>query len=288
MKIYLLNIFRQLRLRLYKRKKNNLIIKESKGIIFIVFKDFQMLNECIVSVISIRKYNKLLNITIFTDNSDYLKEQFLRLKISLSNISFQNVLAQQQRAKVDYIDSSPYDRTLYLDCDTILKIDPEVIIDGLKYFDVLFTPDFSRKRQYFSKRIPEYNDIALCVPEVNGGVFAFRNNDNTKELFQKWQHYFYKYFKQTNGYDQASLRISISLTKNLKSMIIPYEYNTRPHNLLIKCLNTEGENYKDVIMPKIVHKHFNIDIPNKSFKQIIEFIETTKTDDLALQFSEIK
>ena len=38
---------------------------------------------------------------------------------------------------------------------------------------------------------------------------AYNDSLATNTFFAMWKEYFYKYFKQTNGWDQVSLRISL-------------------------------------------------------------------------------
>lgn len=280
MKIKLLNIFRKLRHKFTRLNiENN---NASSGIIYIVFSNRMMLNECIVSIISLRKFNKNIPISIFTDEKDYIT-RLLEKYLITKNVNVIEILAQQQRAKVDFIGHSPYEKTLYLDSDTIVNFDICHIFKGLKHFDVLFTPDFSRKKEKYKDSIKEYAEISMVIPEVNGGVFAFKRNAKTNELFRSWRKYFYKYFTETDGYDQASFRVAISKTENLKSIVMPYEFNVRPVKVLQKCL--KDEDFRNKTAPKIIHKHFDLNLENMTIDDIELFIHENKLDDLLMPYN---
>jgi hypothetical protein len=64
---------------------------------------------------------------------------------------------------------------------------------------------------------------------------------------------------------------------------MPYEFNVRPIKVLEKCLNDEDFRYK--IAPKIIHKHFDVNLEIMSIEDVKIFIDEKKLDDLLMPYS---
>ena len=128
----------------YIRKRKTKLLQKVKsddeGVLYIVFKDKKMLNETIVSILSIRRYNKSLPVCVMTDSDEFIKKQVERLEIN--DVQVIKVAPQHFRAKVDFVGKTPFVKTLYADSDTIFNFDPVKILTALDYFDVLFCHDF--------------------------------------------------------------------------------------------------------------------------------------------------
>lgn len=245
----ILNFVRKVRM-INSRNKLKFENKKEKGVLYIVFGDKNMMMEAIVSIHSIRIYNKSIPILVYTDDKDFFvgrtKDEFLEIR---------NVDAQHKRSKVDFIGLSPFEKTLYLDSDTIVLFNVDEMFEGLSHFDILFTPDFSRKRVRYSG-IDKYNSISSVIPEINGGVMAFNDSEGVKDFFSLWRKNFYQFFTESNGYDQISMRIALASVRNIKPMVLPGEYNMRPPQVLKKLFEDKMENYASKISPKIIHRHF--------------------------------
>jgi hypothetical protein len=159
-----------------------------------------------------------------------------------------------KRCKVDYIYQSPYERTLYLDSDTKVVFDISDLFDLFARFDVCGAQDYARKSsRWFS--IGEYKDIPYAFPEYNGGVMGFRKSDRSKEFFALWKSKFHQYYAETNGQDQASLRIAL-WNSDIALGTLPPEYNVRSAAMRDKVLkrrkNTED---RSMLEPRILHWH---------------------------------
>lgn len=250
-KFILLNFFRKVRMK-NSRTKLKIENKKEKGVLYIVFGNKNMMMEAIASIHSIRIYNKKIPVQVYTDNPEFFYSRIVDEFLEIIKVD-----PQHKRSKVDFIGLSPFVKTLYLDSDTIILFDVDEIFEGLSHFDILFTPDFSRKRVRYSD-IDKYNSISSVIPEMNGGVMAFNDSQGVKEFFSSWRNYFYQFFSESNGYDQISMRIALAGVRNIKPMVLPGEYNMRPPQVLEKLFQDENENYASKISPKIVHRHFNI------------------------------
>lgn len=244
-------------------KKEITLIKEEKdknftnGFLYIVFGD-SFTKEAILSIKSLKIYNNE-PIAIFTDCVDLLEE--IKDKIDF----IYKIEPDHKRAKIDFIKESPFKKTIYLDSDTIIVNNISDIFELLNKFDVAYTLDFARKRKNMSEKIKKYSEIPYSFSEINGGILAFRKNDNVDEFLNKWKDYFYKFFAETNGWDQPSLRIAL-WESNLKLVCLPFEYNIRPKKLIEKIKNSKEILGDEHMKPRIYHMHYSEKIHENEFE----------------------
>ena len=223
--------------------------------------------ECISSAKILKNFTKY-PIHLFTDQKEISNKE-KELFISIDQVKNLHI-----RSKVDYISSSPFENTIYLDTDIIVVRDIDELFELLKNYDVLATLDTARKRENISKLIKEYEKIPYAFGEVNGGLLGYSKNAKIN-ILNKWPNVFYKYMDKTGGWDQPSLRIL--LWKNKTSLyILPPEFNVRSKKLLEKVKNNKiifGEGH---MSPRIYHMHINEDIYTTKESKIISLREIVK------------
>ena len=81
----------------------------NRGILYIAFGE-NFIKEMLFSAESVKKHNPNLPITVFSDipvNSEFV-DTWIPIKVG------------HLRPKIDYIDKTPYEQTLFLDTDTII------------------------------------------------------------------------------------------------------------------------------------------------------------------------
>ena len=222
------------------------------GILYIAFgKSFS--DEAIMSYNSLRRYMKDIKVCFMTDNIEKLDQiediNLIKVKINPTHI----------RAKVDFVSNTPFRKTLYLDSDTVVVRDITDIFESLDRFDVAVTHDFARKRKKYTDIIPEYAKIPYAFSEVNGGVFAFCSNKRTETFLEMWKKYFYKYYSQTSGWDQVSLRISL-WESNVNLFHLPVEYNIRSQSNREKQDRFKNEFGEQHLAPRIYHMHYSPEV----------------------------
>lgn len=84
------------------------------------------------------------------------------------------------RAKLWALSKTPYDLTLYLDCDTVVQHeDISNVFDLIGDNDIIFT----RNRPYNAK-ITKLSDTEEMI--YHCGLFLYRNNQQTKDLMDNW------------------------------------------------------------------------------------------------------
>lgn len=225
----------------------------TKGVLYIAFNDV-FVKECLLSIESFKRYHPDIPIALFTDQ-----------KVENSNIDILEIINPKHiRSKVDYIGQSPFEKTLYLDSDTVIVHDVLDMFEILDRFDVGITHDYARKRQNYC-HIKEYSDIPYSFSEVNGGIMAFNNSDRTKEFLKLWNQKFYSYKEQTNGWDQPTLRISL-WQSNVKIHHFPPEYNIRPKHVREKVRNNKHTLGKSHLSPRIYHAHYSHDVHSGKYE----------------------
>lgn len=219
-----------------------------RGIIYIVFGK-EYVKEAIFSAESVKRFSPGIPIIFFTDNPNMLTgNKFVDGVIPIN--------PQHQRAKVDYIGFSPFKNTIYLDSDTCIVRDISDMFDILEKFDIAGIHDFARKREKYSKLVPDYSKIPYGFSEINGGVFAFKRGQKTCDFFNLWRQKFYENYQKTNGWDQISLRIAL-WQSNLSLYVLPIEYNVRgkDNRAKLDLPQVKADNGKNHLKPRILHMH---------------------------------
>ena len=214
----------------------------SRGVLYIAFNE-PFIKEALISAESVKKHNPNIDITFFSDrmvDSDFVDECKV---ISVNHI----------RAKVDYVDQTPYDETIFLDTDTIINHDISEMFGILEKFDFAICHDLARKRESICSKIPEYSQIPYCFPEVNPGVMVFKKNEKVLNFFKSWREIFYKYFYNW-PYEQPTFRTAL-WHSDMNYYILPTEYNVRSKGNREKQNKFKKEFGADHLKPRIYHMH---------------------------------
>ena len=196
-----------------------------------------------------------LRIALYTDNKELGEEIQNELEINLIG----EIQVNHLRAKVDYMDQSPFVKTVFLDSDTVIVRNCDDMFDLLDRFDIAIVNDYARKRKKYSDIVPEYGEIPYAFSEANSGVIAFNSSTRTQTFLKMWKEYFYKYYKETNGWDQVSFRISL-WKSNVKIHHMPFEYNVRSKANREKQKRYKHEFGEDHMESRIIHIHYDNEI----------------------------
>lgn len=221
-----------------------------KGYLYIAYGE-AFTKEALMSIQSLRRFTDL-PIAIYTDHRSIAEEKQEDLKITLIG----EIVAHHLRAKVDYMDQSPFTKTVFLDSDTVIVRNCDDMFDLLERFDLAIVNDYARKREKYSKLVPEYAEIPYAFSEANSGVIAFNSSTRTQTFLKMWKEYFYKYYQQTNGWDQISFRISL-WRSNVLLHHMPFEYNVRSAANREKQKKYKHEFGEDHMESRIIHIHYD-------------------------------
>lgn len=245
---------------LFKNRKRSIEENKiySKGYVYTAFGQ-NFYKECINSV-KLLKLTTTLPIHLFTDQKVSEEEKLLFYSINY-------VPNLHARSKVDYIGLSPFNKTIYLDTDVIVVKKIDELFDLLDKYNILATLDTARKRENISKKISEYSKIPYSFGEVNSGLLCF--NDFAKEnIIKKWPKVFYKYIKESGGWDQPSLRILL-WKSNASLYILPPEFNIRSKKLIEKVKNNKHLFGEEHMSPRVYHLHLYEEIYTNKINEVI-------------------
>jgi len=246
-------------------------VKHDIGVIYLAF-GYDYLLMAINSALSIKQIHKDLNISIVTNVkiNEGSNKKILYETHGIESEIFDNIIYvdesrdQNRNHKTSVIDYTPYDRTLYLDCDTEVQ---NGIISGfefLDYFDIAFVsrpiPSYSMTNKWNGdihlKNIP-IEDIAT----FHGGVFFF-DKKNSKSFFDTWNN---KYHEFGYNYDQYSLVHAI-YKSDVRLLPLPIKWDVNDDDLN----KFEGfyDNYQFYDSIKIRHKNRHTRTRTKMLRKI--------------------
>jgi len=198
--------------------------KMNNGILYFATGEAHV-KAAIKSIESVRKLNTRINIHVFTDSiSDFINN---------SRISVREVKDTDRRARLDYFNQSPFDRTIYLDADTEVIIDKfDDMLKLMDRFDVALTHDSARyvseKFEVYEANKKSFNDIPISFPEYNGGIIVYKKE--VVDLFKKWKEKFLIMEYPESLYapiDQPALRWAL-WNSHYQLTTLPIEYNVTP------------------------------------------------------------
>jgi len=237
--------------------------KIDTGFLYIAFGE-SFTKEALMSIKTLKRFNNE-PVALFTDQE--MTSDFEGLVDLYAKIQPQHI-----RAKVDLVGDTPFTKTVYLDSDTVIVRNISDMFDVLDRFDVGLVHDYARKRLKYSKLVPEYEAIPYGFSEFNGGIMAYNSSNETKEFLDMWKQYFYKYYQQTNGWDQVSLRVSL-WNSNVKIHTFPFEYNIRGKSTREKVRNLKPEFGEDHLAPRIYHIHYDREVHFGKFKYNLDDLD---------------
>lgn len=185
-------------------------MESKRGVLFIVTGEFYT-GRAVAAAHSVAKSNPDIPIALFTDQT--VTDPVFTIVGRIEN--------PHPRSKVDYLNASPFEHTLYLDSDVR-------VVDGLDdLFRLLerFELAAAHVRYRFNKRrLRIWNlDLPRSFPQLNCGVLLYRNSPDVKKLFADWSSAF-----QTGNFkqDQFTFRELLWLS-SVRFYVFGPEYNTR-------------------------------------------------------------
>ena len=126
-----------------------------------------------------------------------------------------------RRSKVDYLQQTPFENTLYLDTDTALTADISESFTLMERSDIALCHAHRRSAARSANRWRI--EVPSAYPEFNSGVIMFRKAPAVLRLLQEWSA---AYHEAGQRHDQPTLRELLWLS-NLRIATLPPEYNTR-------------------------------------------------------------
>ena len=224
----------------------------SDGVVYVVFgKQAQAL--CAKSLASLRKYNPDLPVVVVGDMPMY-KYHVRRIPWKKDTAAYNAKRSKRFRfesgiVKPALFDISPFDNTLYLDVDTEIRGDITQGFDFLDFGDFAIAPHNHTVEWYIPSRSTKKSkrEYAETCAEFgigaelywNSGVFFWRKNECTKELFRLW-HEEWERYKPWN--EQLSLMRASQRVENCEVMFIERQiWNTNQPDERTKIFHDYGK-----------------------------------------------
>lgn len=172
------------------------------------------LDEMIQSAQSLRDHMPGLPVVLFTDQSDIPSRVFDEIRM----------LENPRHSFVDKIAplcESPFEKTLFLDTDTLLCAPVNDLFELLDRFDLAVTHAPFRHDRPFS--------TPTCFAELNTGVMVYRNTPSVREMFQRWLKLYAREVEETGKLDsdQPAFRAAVYQSPEVSLYVLPSEYNLR-------------------------------------------------------------
>lgn len=196
-------------------------MNRDNGIVYIVFGDnYRKMGE-----ICIRKSRENTDTPfhVFTNMSDFKLDH-----IPNTTTEYLNIPTEQNRVvKTQLLPKiSPFKKTLYLDCDTIIQNHGvEIVFELLDGVDMCFFCNMSwikgDKVLKIYKRAMDMFKCNIPITVWQGGVFAFNKTDITLEFFKTWHRYWIDFGRAR---EMPCLACAVHNTKGLKIHTLPESF----------------------------------------------------------------
>tara|TARA_B100000073_G_C23715667_1_gene565835 strand:- start:561 stop:1277 length:717 start_codon:yes stop_codon:yes gene_type:complete len=147
----------------------------TKGYLYVASLNKDYYRAAKMSAESLKEFYPEADITLFT-HEEWVTEE--------DHLLFNNIITKDvpvnNRAKLWALSQTPYDLTMYLDCDTVIEHeDISTVFDYIGNYDIIFT----RNRPYNAK-ITKLNDREEMI--YHCGIFAYKRNLNVRTLMDNW------------------------------------------------------------------------------------------------------
>lgn len=189
------------------------------GIVYIAFE--KTYDQLCSEVVKLARKVTAIDIHVITNTPDNRRT---RNWDGIENITFNYVnmpLEDNRKVKIDLINYTPFEQTLFIDCDTVIQ-NPgvEKVFDQLEDHDMacnrLLHWGVGQKIIRLYAKMMKIAEVDLPLPVYNGGCWAFKSNDKCRELFKAWQ----KYWAMGNGRDMPAFCCSLKkLNVNVAEMV---------------------------------------------------------------------
>ncbi|ETX15352.1 hypothetical protein OCH239_16110 [Roseivivax halodurans JCM 10272] len=126
-----------------------------------------------------------------------------------------------KRPKVNLLGQTPFDETLFLDNDTLVRADLSSLFDLLQRFDMAGAQVALWHRPRHHK--PIRHDLPETFPEINTGVLLYRRTEAALDLFDAWA---LRFAEGRYGIDQPSFR-EVLWESDIRFHVLPQQFNKR-------------------------------------------------------------
>ncbi|MCR8550817.1 putative nucleotide-diphospho-sugar transferase [Salipiger sp. P9] len=126
-----------------------------------------------------------------------------------------------KRPKIELLGASPFDETLYLDNDTMIRADLRPMFDLLRKYELCGAQVILWHRKRHQK--PIALDLPESFPEINCGVLLYRKTPAVLTFFDEWVR---SYLASGMKIDQPAFRETL-WQSDVKFYVLPPQFNKR-------------------------------------------------------------
>jgi hypothetical protein len=174
------------------------------------------------------------------------------------------------RSKIDCMANSRFERTLYLDADTLVLAPLGDLFDVLERFDLALAHDVRRMSALVREGYEV--DTPYAFPQLNSGVMLYRLTSGMQALLADWA----RLFALSGGLrDQPVLR-DLLWCSDIRFWVLPPEFNLRRVTLL------DAWEPEDAL-PTILHSHRLMDHMRGAGPQITDVAALVVEERAALE-----
>ena len=121
---------------------------------------------------------------------------------------------------------SPFEKTIFLDCDTLVIGDVSVASQHLDFYDYAIRLNSHMEGRFIKDDVllTDKSVFITQLPHWNSGVILFKKGDATRSFFDLWA---YHYTKMGIAFDQASL-VETVFRSPARMLSLDYRWNFHP------------------------------------------------------------
>ena len=234
----------KLAVREYRTKEYSSNMSQDLGILYVATGKKYIL-ELLNSAASARRTMPDISMAIYVDDKSQIPEGLFDHIRIIKNPTYSTL------DKIEPLIETPFEKTLFLDTDTLFMNPVYELSDLLDRFDIAFC--HAPWRICVGK-----HDIAGCpsaFPEPNSGVILYKSSASVFDCFRMWSFNYKEMWSKKNKkiQDQPALRKTI-YESSLNLTVLPPEYNLRTHrsyfvggNAEVKIIHDRGKSLQRAI-----------------------------------------
>jgi hypothetical protein len=228
----------------------------SNGAVYIITQDPRYVDLLLTSAASLRRAMPDLPITVFS-------------QFPVESELFENVVRVEPTQdgfydKSKLIQDSPYERTLFIDADTVVLDSVSELFTLLDYFDCAATHEEYLNTDWHGRY--QRTDIPASFPEFNTGILMLKRSDRLRRMIEQWGALYRKYLEEKPGQpinDQPFFRAAVYFA-DVRMATLTREYNCK----------FRGQGYLNGKV-KILHGHVEFKMPHDFLEKAAKALNTS-------------